>query len=379
MLNIHTHKIGMKANTLQVFRDPISGYKFVMDYGFELSTKLAIHPLYSESFDLIYKIGKETLNDNPQHCSLNQKKLIFGVILYKLHEKQILSFHEFNHLKIDYSFFDDKKFIAKLFFVLPKLYFHSHTVTLNIPKFRITGSELGSFKEWIGYCVERLGEQKRKQETITYDEKYLVVNRLLSLWKMKSNSNDKLPTKVKRYIFECACVPASSRFEWDEFFTISGAELYMKNRPRTTESIDLFWSFLECVDHLESSDYYNTITQWVIKWLKKKMGEWVVWEPTLDDLIIDYQISTPKAAAFKSHSAFIIESNKEHEYQQGEREAMAVLAKSTLEKLRTKIANKKNNTPTFTIVHESDISTHSLNLIESSNSIPIFEFTLEEK
>jgi hypothetical protein len=355
MLNIHTHKVGMKKNTLQVFRDPVSGFKFVMDYGFELQTKIAIHPLYSESFDIIYKIGKESLNDNPQYCSLNQKKLIFGVILYKLHEKQILSFHEFNHLKLDYTFFDDKKFMAKLFVVLPKLYFHSHSVILNIPKFRITGSDLGSFKEWIDYCVQRLGNQKRKQETITYDEKYLSINRVLSLWKMKSDHQDRLPQKVKRYIFECAAVPASSKQEWDIFFTVSGAELYMKNKPRSTESIDLFWTLMECVDHLECSDYNNTVTQWVIKWLKKKIGEWVVWEPTLEDLILDYSISTPKAAAFKSHATFIIESNKEHEYTKGEREAMAVLAKDTLEKLRNKMANKKVTTPTFTILHTEDI------------------------
>jgi hypothetical protein len=369
MLNIHTHKVGMMKNsTLQVFRDPISGFKFVMNYGFELQTKIAIHPLYSESFDVVYKIAKEILNDNPQHCSLEQKKLVFGVLLFQLKEAKVLSFHEFNHLKLDYAFFDDKKFIAKLFFILPKLYFHSHEKTLNIPTFRITGSQIGSFKEWINYCVQRLGEQKRKQESVTYDEKFIAINRILSLWKMKSDKEYKLPQKVKRYIWECASIPTSLKHEWEDFFTISGAELYMKNRPRSTESIDLFWSLLECVDHLEQSDYQNTVTMWVIKWLKKKMGEWVVWEPTLEDLIIDYSISTPKHEAFKSHATFIIESNKEHEYQKGEREALAVLAKDQLEKLRAKIAAKKANTPQFSIVHAED-----LDVVFPSNSFTILE------
>ena len=354
MLNIHAHKMGMKKNVLQVFRDPISGFKFVMDYGFELQTKVAIHPLYSESFDLVYKIGKEVLNDNPHIYPLQQKKLIFGVILSKLKEKEILSFHGFDHLKLDYDFFDDKKFIAKLFFILPKIYFHSFPVTLNIPKFRITGSDIGAFNPWVSYCVQRLGEQKKKQEAITYDEQFLKVNRLLSLWKIRANNQGQLPTKIRRYIFECACVPKSAQVEWTQFFQLSGAELYMKNRPRTPESTDLFWSLLELVDFLESADYYNTITQWAIKWIKSKMGEWVAWEPTLEDLVIDYQISTPKSAAMKSHATFIIESSKEHELQKGERGALASMAKEQLEKLKSRIAAKKLATPTFSIVHTDD-------------------------
>lgn len=305
-------------------KDPISGYPFIIQSPIRLKEKrYSFHPAYEESFDHIYKETKRILLEQESLYNLQSKKLALGVLLWKLYETELVYFNQFSTLNLSYNFFQDKDLLAKFFFIIPKLIFASTKERKRIPKFRITQNEIGSIGPWVDLCIQSINNLDSFKQKNEYDETFLRINQIYQKWKLYSSNPDKLPSKVLHYLFTCTAVPPEKRKEWLIFFQVSAGSLYLKHKIRSTESVDLFWSLLECIDHIESSDYQNLLIQSITKFLKKKLGEWVEWHPQFLELSLDYKLFTPKKKAIEGLDSFWVSHDKQTLEEQIERKELA--------------------------------------------------------
>lgn len=344
-----------RQNILQVFRDPLSGYKFVLDYPFHLKNKWAIHPAYNEDFSTSYKNAKEILISNEHLYNLETKRLVFGILLYHLSQKKILGFNQFKELSISYAFFGDKKFLAKFFFILPKLWRMPAHSLKRYPRFRVSGDDIYGIKFWIDLCIQHFNKIEQNQAENTYDEKFLQMSAVYSRWKIGSNKLHKLPKKLIKYIYTCSQIPKHLHETYESFFTLSAGELWIQYKSRSSESVDSFWNLLECIDHIELSDYQNDITRFASQWLKLKANEWTSWEPSFDDLLLDHKLSYKKKAALVN---LYKTWEKEDEEKSLEKFHMNAAKKSIEERLKTirQAQNKdKKTAQSFTVVSAKQV------------------------
>lgn len=333
----------------QVFRDPISGYKFVLEYPFKLKNKWAIHPAYNEDFSTSYKNAKEVLLSNEHLYNLETKRLVIGILLYHLSRSKILEFRQFSQLTVSYAFFNDKKFLAKFFFIVPILWRMPAAARRRYPRFRITTGDITDIRYWLDRCIQIFNKIEKYQKENTYDEKFLEINARFSRWKLSSKSPHKLPKPIIRYIFECSQTPPSLRESYEKFFLLSAGELWISHKSRSPESIDLFWTLLEAIDQIELSDYQNTITMWASQWLKHKANEWAAWEPAFDELLLDHRLSYKKKKAIENvYQAWTIEDENRSESRK-EINTLSSSVQARLAAIRLKQQASKHDSPLFTI------------------------------
>lgn len=320
----------MKLQTYTVY-DPISKFPFQIPSPFPLKNKdWALHPAYLETFSDTYKHCKRILLKEEAQFNIQSKRLALALLLVKLTETGMLEFRQFSSLELSYSFFEDKELIAKFFFVLPKITFATARERKKLPRFRVTANQIGAIGEWLDHCIRVFNGIDEFKRSHNYDEEFIKINAIYQKWRLYSEAQHKLPPKVVHYVATCTAIPPARMEIWKVFFTESAGTLYLKHRIKSTESIDLFWELLECTDHIECSDYQNSLIRSVTKFLKKKITEWADWHPQFLELSLDYRLHTPKKAAFEGLSTFWVEYNKE---QVTEREERKLLADSVAKKL----------------------------------------------
>lgn len=320
----------MKPQTYTVY-DPISNYPFKIESPFPLHNHAyAFHPAYAEPFDKLYKYTKKILLTDEKLYNIQSKRLAMGILLYKLSETSILEFRQFKTLELSYNFFADEKLITKFFYVIPKIIFATSRERKRLPRFRITANQLGSIDEWLSLCIQSFNKIDEFKRSHSYDEAFLKANAIHQRWKLYSKNTDKLHSKVIHYVATVTAIPPESLAKWRIFFEESAGSLYLKHKIRSVESVDLFWELLDCVDHLECSDYQNTLVKSVIRFLKYKVSEWVDWHPQFLELSLDYKLQTPKHKAVEGLSTFWVTHTQE---QVAEREANKALAISVSKRL----------------------------------------------
>lgn len=358
----------MKIQTYTVY-DPISEFPFQIQSPIPLKNRsYSFHPAYEESFDHIYKHTKKILLSQESIHNIQNKRLALGILLTHLAESDVLEFRQFSSLKLSHSFFKDKDLLAKFFFIIPKIIFATAREKKRLPRFRITQNEIGSIGPWIDLVIEAFSDMENLRQKILdkdqYDSTYHKINKEFQKWKLYSTSKDKLPARVIHYIFTVSATEPDKQKEWRPFFTESAGTLYMKHKIKSIEAVDLFWSILECIDHIESSNYHNDLTIAVIKWLKLKVEEWVDWHPQFLELSLDYRVLTPKKEAVAGLSSFWIKYNEESAKEAEERKELAnSVAKRLAERKALKESGAKKAVASFSIVLPSPI--HSPN--QSSN------------
>lgn len=334
----------MKIEKITVF-DPISGYPFLIESPYKISKRpIGFHPAYFEPFDKIYKQSKSILLDNETQYSLQVKHLSFGILLYKLSEIGLIEFKQFKSLKLSYGFFGNQELLAQFFSILPKLIFSSDRFKKQIPKFRITGNDLESFHYWIHRCLEIINKQERYRQDREYDEEFLKINTRYQRWKLYSNQKQKLPRQIIHYLHTICAFTPQQKQEWDIFFIESSGSLYLKNRSKSKEAFDLFWSLISLIDFIECNQYQNTLTFDVVKFLKAKMEEWVNWEPSFFDISLDYRLLAKKSEAWTNAKDQWALEAKEHKAQAEERLEKAKLAKARIEQ-RKQLKSNQSSTP----------------------------------
>lgn len=332
-------------------KDPISGYSFIVHSPIRLKNKsYSFHPAYEESFDHIYKETKRILLRQESLYNIQSKRLALGILLYKLYETEIVLFNQFNSLKLSYNFFQNKELLTKFFFIIPKIIFATPRERRRLPKFRITNNEIGSIGEWIDLCIQAFNNIDNIKQKNEYDETFLKVNNIYQKWKQYSTNKDKLPSKVIHYIVTCTSIPPDKKEEWMPFFKESAGALYLKYKIRSTESVDLFWSLLECIDHIETSDYQNSLIQSVTKFLKRKVEDWVDWHPQFLELSLDYRLFTPKKKAIEGLESFWLSYEQQSIEERKERKELAdSVAKRLAERKALRQEKEKKASNSFTI------------------------------
>lgn len=329
---------------LHTVYDPISKFPFEIITPFPLKNKYwAIHPAYLESFSDIYKHGKTILLKHESSYNIQTKRLVLGVLLYKLAEEDILEFRQYQSIQLSYSFFADHELLAKFFYVLPKIIFSTPRERKRLPRFRITDNQIGAIGPWLDHCIRgfnRLDEVKRENN---YDEEFIKINQVYQKWKMYSSAPHKLPAKVIHYVMTVTAATPAQIDQWRIFFVESAGTLYLKYKIKSTESVDMFWDLLECTDHIECSDYQNSLTKSITKFLKRKIADWVDWHPQFLELSLDYRLLTPKKVAIEGLDAFWVEHDREESVEREERKSLAeTVAKRIAER---KAARDKETKP----------------------------------
>lgn len=337
----------------QAVRDPLSGYIFHIETPVLLKKRVySWHPLYIEPFDLVYSEAKKILLSREKFHSLPEKQLIFGVLLYKLSETEIIQIRQFKTLKVSYPFFDRHDLLSKLFFLLPKIVFGTTKLLNALPRFRITGNDIEYLEYWVDRCIKIISDRDRVTEAQGFDEKLQPYLQVWDKWKLYSSNKDKLPPKVLHYVATVTAMSPDSLVEWKEFFTLSSGQLYLINKAKSQEAFKLFWSLLSCIDHIECSDYQNTLTFATVKWLKKKVEEWVSWEPSFFDISLDYKLQAPKKEAWENATKFWIQEAEQHKEEAKERQALADSVRERLQRIKAEkmMRDKKPSaTSQFTI------------------------------
>lgn len=328
----------MKPIKISVY-DPLSGYPFLIDSPFPLKTsRYAIHPIYLEPFDSLYKNAKQILLNNEESYNIQIKTLVLSAFLYNLSTYNIIKLNQFKTLRLSYGFFNNFELLADLFFIAPKLVFMDDELRRKkFPSYRITNQNLASIGLWLKRIKELINERDRYYQVNSYDEEFLRINAVYSKWKLYSKNSSKLPQKVIHYLHTiCAFTPAQKK-EWLIYFEKSAGELYLANKAKSEEAFNLFWQLLKLTDFIECNDYQNTLTFSIVKFLKKKIEEWVDWEPSFFGISVDYRLLAKKSEAWSNaKNEWTIEA-AEHKAQRADRMA---LSKSALDRIR-EIRNRR--------------------------------------
>lgn len=314
-------------------RDPLSGYLFLLDSPFPLKqSRYAIHPIYLEPFDSLYKNCKSILLDNETEYSLQIKTLALSAFLYKLSEEGIIRLNQYKTLKLSYGFFNNHQLFADLFFIAPKLYFLSEDIRKKkFPSYRITDQNLEAIHLWIKRIKELINERDRYYQVNSYDEEFLRINTIYQKWKLYGKNSSKLPQKIIHYLHTICAFPPKEKKLWAIYFEKSAGELYLANRAKSEEAFDLFWGLLKLTDFIECNDYQNSLTFSITRFLKKKIEEWVDWEPSFFGISVDYRLLAKKSEAWtNAKNEWTIEAT-EHKAQKADR---LILAKSALDRIK---------------------------------------------
>ena len=341
----------ISQNIIQTFRDPLSGYKFILDFPFKLQNRWAIHPAYNEDFSTVYKFAKDVLIHFPNQHNLETKRLVFGILLYKLSEMKVVQFRQFKSLEIGYSFFDDKKFLARFFWFLPIFYKMPLEIRRRYPRFNASNGDISDIKFWLSHCITKFNKINKFQSSIahteTYDERFFKANAEFQKWKTFSPNNQKLPKRVIRYALQSVSVPQNLHETYNDFFTLSGGELWIKHKSKSTESIDLFWDLLECIDYFDLSDYQNSLLRSICDWLKAKANDWTAWEPSFDSLLLDHRLSYKKQKALANiQKEWTLESANKEAVAQNQKD----IKKSIEERIAKLRARNSKPIPQFEII-----------------------------
>lgn len=356
----------------QLVRDPISGYGFLIETPINLdnSYAYAIHPAYTLPLDRLYKECKKILLTQETLYNIQAKRLALGVLLYKLTESGMVEFRQFSSLNLSYNFFKDKELLTKFFTLLPRIIFSTPREKRKLPRFRVTNNEIGSIGPWIDLCIQQFNridsfirEQAESEQVSAFQRRAIALQSIYSKWKLYSTNPDKVPAKLIHHLFVVTATPPHKQEEWRIFLVESAGELYLKHKIRSTESVDLFWSLLEFVDHIECNDYQNTITKGIIKLLKKKVEEWVDWHPQFLELSLDYRLYTPKKKAIEGLNQFWISHNAALESEREERKKVAQTVEDRLklikERRQKELGHYAASAFTIEINNSSTTSAHS--------------------
>lgn len=333
----------------KIITDPISGYKFSFHSPFNLEHRLfAFHPIYHERFNVIYSEAKRILQKESSLHSEWSKRLIFCALLYSLAQEGKIEFKQYSHLYIPRGFLSDQEFIARLLYVVPKVKFASQFLQNKFPSFRITGRDIEFLNDWLKIVLSILNQRERQYEVNQYDKEFFKINKKLQKWKLYSTNKHKLPQPVIHYIHSTCLLTPYEKEEWNQYFTETSGSLYLKNRSKSKEAFELFWELLYCIDKIETNDYQNTITQFVVKFLKHKVSEWVAWEPSFFDISLDYRLHvSPGDAWVSAKNQWIIEA-QEHKERRGVRKELSNSAADRIAAIRAK--RKSNSTGDFHII-----------------------------
>lgn len=328
-------------------KDPLSGYPFLIESPFPLDAypKYAFHPAYFISFDKFYKEAKSILLNHEGSFSLQEKTLTFSILLYKLSEEGIIQFKQFKTLRLSYNFFADQELLAKFFFLLPKILFASDRLKRQLPKFRIQSSEnIQAIHFWLKRIEEIFNKRDNYYKANQYDENYLKISAIFQRWKTYSTNHNKLPQKVVHYIQTVTAFTPKQKEDWDIYFRLSAGELYLKNRAKSKEAFELFWELLYLTDHIEIADYQNTLTFEVVKWLKRKINQWVEWEPSFFDISLDYRLLEKKERAWENAKASWVIEQQAHAEKKEERKELAKSALQRIKEIRERQIGKEEST-----------------------------------
>lgn len=346
-----------KSPNLITLTDPLSSYPFQISSPIPLSFKHFPHPIYQESFDKLYKFAKKAILTDEKDFSIDQKRLAFSALLFKLSEPpiELIVFKQFPSLKLSYRFFLDFENLSTFFFVVPRLKFSSKKFRNKLPKFRITSTLDESFFLWVNRCNELIAGYDRYLAENSYDEEFILLNVKYQKWKAHSNRPFQLPKPIIHYLFTCQSFPPALRSEAIPYLTLSSGELYLSNKAKSTEAFHLFWGLLELIDFIECNPYQNSITFSITKWLKAKVEEWVKWEPSMFDISLDYRLLEKKNKALKNIKDFWIKEAETHKAEAPYRKELgdAVMAKLKAMRAQTEASPSPIPSPSFTIIPKS--------------------------
>lgn len=351
----------MKPQTYTV-HDPISNYPFQIVSPIPLTHKdtYIIHPAYTLPLDKLYKETKNILLNNEKSFSIQAKRLAFGALLVTLAKTGQLEFKQFSTLELSYNFFQDKELITKFFFLIPKIIHGTPRMRKRLPRFRVTQNQLGSIGPWIDRCISIINETKANEHF--YDEQresqkeLLKVKPVYDKWRLYSKNKHCLPQKVIHYIHTVCMFTPQEKETFHDFLTQSAGTLYLRHKIRSTESVDLFWTLLECIDKIECAPMQDSITLSVTKWLKVKVDEWVNWHPQFLSLSLDYRLLATKEQALRELPQWWAEYEQTLTEERVEMKALAVQVKDRLEELKKKRQASKAfpAVNSFTIIEPSD-------------------------
>lgn len=351
----------MKPQTYTV-HDPISNYPFQIVSPIPLTHKdtYVIHPAYTLPLDRLYKETKNILLNNEKSFSIQAKRLAFGALLVTLAKTNQLEFKQFSTLKLSYNFFQDHELISKFFFLVPKIIHGTPRMRKRLPRFRVTQNQLGSIGPWIDRCISIINETKAQEHF--YDEQresqkeFLKVKPAYDKWRLYSKSRHSLPQKVIHYIHTVCMFTPQDKETFQDFLTQSAGTLYLRHKIKSTESVDLFWNLLECIDKIECAPIQDSITLSVTKWLKVKVDEWVNWHPQFLSLSLDYRLLATKEQALKELPQWWAEYEQTLDEERVEMKELASRVKERLETLKKKrqAAKPFPAVNSFTIIEPTD-------------------------
>lgn len=347
---------------LYTVHDPVSGFPFTIVSPINLTHKetFVLHPCYTLPLDKLYKETKNILLNNEASFPIQAKRLALGALLVTLAKTGQLEFKQFSTLELSYNFFNDHELISKFFFLIPKIVHGTPRMLKRLPKFRVTQNQLGSIGPWIDRCIAIINETKANEHF--YDEQRESQKELLKVkpaydkWRLYSKNKHCLPQKVIHYIHTVCMFTPQDKVAFHDFLTQSAGTLYLRHKIRSTESVDLFWTLLECIDKIECAPMQDSITLSVTKWLKVKVDEWVNWHPQFLSLSLDYRLLATKEQALKELPQWWAEYEQTLTEERIEMKALANQVKDRLEELKKKRQASKAfpAVNSFTIIEPSD-------------------------
>lgn len=347
---------------LYTVHDPISGFPFTIVSPINLTHKetFVLHPCYTLPLDKLYKETKNILLNNEASFPIQAKRLALGALLVTLAKTGQLEFKQFSTLELSYNFFNDHELISKFFFLIPKIVHGTPRMLKRLPKFRVTHNQLGSIGPWIDRCIAIINETKANEHF--YDEQresqkeLLKVKPVYDKWRLYSKNKHCLPQKVIHYIHTVCMFTPQDKETFHDFLTQSAGTLYLRHKIRSTESVDLFWTLLECIDKIECAPMQDSITLSVTKWLKVKVDEWVNWHPQFLSLSLDYRLLATKEQALRELPQWWAEYEQTLDEERVEMKALAAQVKDRLEELKKKRQASKAfpAVNSFTIIEPSD-------------------------
>lgn len=347
---------------LYTVHDPISGFPFTIVSPINLTHKetYVLHPCYTLPLDKLYKETKNILLNNEASFPIQAKRLALGALLVTLAKTGQLEFKQFSTLELSYNFFNDHELISKFFFLIPKIVHGTPRMLKRLPKFRVTHNQLGSIGPWIDRCIAIINETKANEHF--YDEQkesqkeFLKVKPVYDKWRLYSKNKHCLPQKVIHYIHTVCMFTPQDKVAFHDFLTQSAGTLYLRHKIRSTESVDLFWTLLECIDKIECAPIQDSITLSVTKWLKVKVDEWVNWHPQFLSLSLDYRLLATKEQALRELPQWWAEYEQTLDEERVEMKALAAQVKDRLEELKKKRQASKAfpAVNSFTIIEPSD-------------------------
>lgn len=347
---------------LYTVHDPVSGFPFTIVSPINLTHKetYVLHPCYTLPLDKLYKETKNILLNNETSFPIQAKRLALGALLVTLAKTGQLEFKQFSTLELSYNFFNDHELISKFFFLIPKIVHGTPRMLKRLPKFRVTQNQLGSIGPWIDRCIAIINETKANEHF--YDEQresqkeLLKVKPVYDKWRLYSKNKHCLPQKVIHYIHTVCMFTPQDKVAFHDFLTQSAGTLYLRHKIRSTESVDLFWTLLECIDKIECAPMQDSITLSVTKWLKVKIDEWVNWHPQFLSLSLDYRLLATKEQALRELPQWWAEYEQTLTEERVEMKALAAQVKDRLEELKKKRQASKAfpAVNSFTIIEPSD-------------------------